>query len=657
MTTHDGATATTVHPLEPLSAAEIAAAAETLRRERSLGDDVRFVSVVLHEPPKEVVLSHRNGDAIDRQAFVVLRDPARAMTLEAIVSVTRGEVDEWRELPGAQPGLTLDELIGCIELIQADSRWQEALRARGISDFDLAIIDPWSAGHYGAEEDPSRRLIRGLTWMRTQEDDNGYARPIEGLVAVVDIDRGEVVALEDHGAVPVPAHAGNYWPEAITSADNFPRFPGVRDDLRPIEITQPEGTSFAVNGHEVTWHKWRFRVGFTHREGLVLHTVAFDDRGRWRPVLYRASLAEMVVPYGDPSPTHWRKNAFDEGEYGFGWLANSLELGCDCLGEIYYFDAVITDSRGEPHTLPRVVCMHEEDFSLAWKHTDFHTGRTEVRRRRRLVISSVSTLGNYEYGMYWYLYEDGSLELEMKSTGIVSTGAISSGETPTFGTVIAPGLYAPNHQHFFCFRLDMSVDGERNTVHEVESETAPPELNPHGNAWIVRETPLVREAEAQRQIDPLSGRHWKIVNPAVTNALDQPVAYRLMPGANVAPFFTDDSSISRRAGFVKQHLWVTPYDPDERYAAGDYPNQHPGGDGLPRYTAADRSIDETDVVLWYVAGSHHPVRTEDWPVMPVTSVGFMLQPVGFFDGNPSLDLARPAGHDHDHHDGHDHHGH
>ncbi len=649
MVTESAPSTAAVHPLEPLSTEEIAAVAMVLRKDRRWHGGVLFATVTLHEPPKEAVLGYTDGDPVDRQAFVILRDRAAAVTIEAVVSITREEVTSWRVVPGAQAPITLEEIFSAIGVVMEHPGWQEALRKRGVEDPSLAIVDPWPAGHSGPEDDGAPRKLRGLTWMRSAEDDNGYARPVEGLVVTVDLDRMEVLDVEDHGVVPLPVHAANYWPEAITAQDNFPRFAGVRDDLRPIEIHQPEGASFAVEGHEVRWHKWRFRLGFTPREGIVLHTVAFDDHGRWRPVLYRAALSEMVVPYGDPAPTHWRKNAFDEGEVGLGWLANSLELGCDCLGEIHYFDAVVADNGGEPQTLANAICMHEEDFSLAWKHFDFRSGRTEVRRRRRLVVSSIATVGNYDYGLYWYFYEDGTLEVEVKSTGVVSTGAIPPGETPEFGTLVAPGVYAPNHQHFFCFRLDMAVDGTRNSVYEVVGEAASAERNPHGNAWRVKETLLPSERAAQRRVDPLVGRHWKVVNPHVTNALAQHVGYRLMPGPSVAPFFTDDAAVSKRAGFARNHLWVTPFDPAERYAAGDYPNQHPGGDGLPRYTAADRPLEDTDIVLWYVVGAHHPPRAEDWPVMPVSSAGFMLQPVGFFDGNPALDLPRPAGHD-----GHDH---
>jgi primary-amine oxidase len=352
----------------------------------------------------------------------------------------------------------------------------------------------------------------------------------------------------------------------------------------------------------------------------------------------------MVVPYGDPRPHYQRRNAFDVGECGLGALANSLELGCDCLGEIRYFDAVANDTRGQPQTLANAVCLHEEDVGILWKHLDVRTGRAEVRRSRRLVVSSISTVGNYEYGFYWYFYQDGSLQLEVKLTGVVSNGAVRPGDAPAWGTIVAPGVYAPIHQHFFNVRLDLTIDGPRNAVYELNTEADPPgPENPLGNAFHETATLLGRESEAQRLVNPLSARSWKIVNRGVLNPFGQPVGYRLQPGENVLPFAAKSSSVIKRAAFMRKHLWVTRYDPRERYAAGEYPNQHPGGAGLPAYVAQDRALVDEDLVVWYTFGAHHVVRPEDWPVMPVTSIGFSLKPVGFFERNPGLDLARPRG--------------
>jgi primary-amine oxidase len=402
--------------------------------------------------------------------------------------------------------------------------------------------------------------------------------------------------------------------------------------------------SFGVDGWEVRWQKWRLRIGFNAREGLVLHTVGYEDDGRLRSVLHRASIAELVIPYGDPRPFQGWRNAFDIGEYGIGMLTNSLELGCDCLGEIRYLDAVLADDRGEPYTIRNAICLHEEDNGLGWKHFDGGLNHAEVRRSRRLVVSFIITAGNYEYAFYWYFYTDGTIELEVKLTGIVLTSAIAAGEVSDYGTIVAAQTLAAHHQHFFSVRLDMAVDGAANSVYEVETEAVPVGSdNPYGNAFRPRRTLLRTESEAQRLAEPRVARHWLVVNPGVVNVLGQPVGYKLVPEAGVLPFAADQASVTRRARFMTRHLWVTPFAADERFPAGEYPNQHEGEAGLPEWTKADRPIENTDVVLWYTLGSHHIPRPEDWPVMPVERVGFALKPVGFFDQNPALDMPPPHG--------------
>ncbi|HEX4778697.1 MAG TPA: tyramine oxidase, partial [Acidimicrobiia bacterium] len=356
------------------------------------------------------------------------------------------------------------------------------------------------------------------------------------------------------------------------------------------------------------------------------------------------------VPYGDPSPMHGWKNAFDAGEWGLGRMVNSLALGCDCLGVIRYFDAAMTTETGDPYVVEKAICLHEEDYGILWKHVDMHTGNVEVRRRRRLVVSSIHTVGNYEYGFYWYLYEDGMVQHEVKLTGIMQTMAVdprvdgngvsSNGDGLRCAEMIAPGLAAPNHQHLFNFRLDFDVDGTTNSVYEVDVEALPTGSdNPLANSFVTKPTLLARESDAQRVVDPARSRTWKIVNPRRTNRLGQPVGYKLIPGSTPTLLASPDSSISRRATFATKNLWVTPFARDEMRAAGEYPNQHAGGAGLPEWTAHDRAIADTDVVVWYTFGVTHIPRPEDWPVMPVEYAGFTLVPVGFFDRNPSLDVA------------------
>ena len=306
-------------------------------------------------------------------------------------------------------------------------------------------------------------------------------------------------------------------------------------------------------------------------EGLVLSTIGYEDGGRVRPIVYRASVSEMVVPYGHPSPMHQWKSAFDAGEWGLGRMANSLTLGCDCLGEIHYFDDVFADERCKPRTKGNAICMHEEDYSILWKHNDMMSGRSEVRRSRRLVISSIATVGNYEYGFYWYFYLDGTMQLEVKLTGIMSTMAVEGDDPGEHARMVAPGLAAPFHQHLFNVRLDVEVDGADNAVFEVDAVPSPPgEGNPVGSAFGVAATLLDTELAARRDVDPGRSRTWRIVNRSRRNGLGQPTAYKLLPGATPTLLAGPESSIGRRAAFAAHNLWVTPFHPDERHAAGDY---------------------------------------------------------------------------------------
>jgi primary-amine oxidase len=617
-----------LHPLEPLTAQEIAEAVAIVRLTPAVGAQFRFPCVTLHEPEKSVVLAFQPGDAIPRSAFMVLLDNATGHTYEAIVSLTQGIVTSWQHIPHVQPNLMADEIAECEVAVKADPDFRAAIAKRGITDLDLVVVDPWAIGHFGVKAEEGIRLSRCLCYLRAVANGNFYSRPIDGLVPVVDLNKMAVLRIEDQGGEAVPPDPGEYAKAFI---------PKFRDDIQPLQITQPNGPSFQVNGHHVCWQKWQFRIGFTPREGLVLYTVGYEDQGQLRAILYRASMSEMVVPYGDPRSQHYRKNAFDLGEHGIGMLSNSLKRGCDCVGEIVYFDAVLTNSRGDVNVIDNAICLHEEDYGILWKHTDWRLDEVEVRRSRRLVISFIATVDNYEYGFFWYFYQDGTIQYEIKLTGILLCAALA--DTPQYGTLVAPELNALNHQHFFNMRLDFDLDGCANSVYEVNTEAAPlgPD-NPYGNGFFATSTLLPTEQAAQRTIDPFTARYWKITNPTSLNRLGQPVGFKLIPGDNALPFAHPDAPILKRAAFMTKHLWVTPYQADERYAAGDYPNQHAGGEGLPQWTAADRPIANTDLVVWYTFGHHHIPRPEDWPVMPVAYSGFILKPIGFFDANPALDV-------------------
>jgi len=621
------------HPLDPATGAEFLAGREILAAAGLLGDSDRFAYYGLDEPPKEEVQAGRT----DRRLRAFLLDVATGESADVVVSLGEGRVVSHRMLEPASDGQLpiINSEFGVVEnVVHADPEWRAAMARRGLADVTKIRALPQTAGAFGQGDD-HRRFVRVLAFRQEREHDYIWAHPVDGVAAYVDLVERKVFKVVDEFQRPVPAESGDYDDPAVRGP--------LREGLRPIEITQPEGPSFTLDGRRLRWQGWSMRVGFDAREGLILHQISLDDADRARPVAYRASIAELVVPYGDPRFRYWQ-TYFDAGEYLLGKWTNSLERGCDCLGEIAYLDATLPDEFGAPQEIRNAVCIHEEDHGILWKHTDVFNGSAQTRRQRRLVVSSWATVGNYDYGFYWYFYLDGTIEHEVKMSGALFTAAYPGGDDP-HAEEVAPGLGGPVHQHLFCARLDMTVDGAANAVDEVDLGGLPVGPgNPYGNAIARTVTRLRSEAQAVRRCDAARARTWRVVSTERVNSYGRPTGYTLYPEGAPVLLADPSSPLHARAGFAASHLWVTRYDPAQRYPAGDFVNQHPGGAGLPAYVAADRDIDGADVVLWHTFGPTHFPRPEDWPVMPVARCGFTLKPTGFFDRNPALDVPPPDGH-------------
>lgn len=618
-----------------LRAEEISAAREILVREGLLNETTHVSYLGLKEQDKR-------KPAVARELRAMLVDMADGRSHDVVVRPSDDALVSVTELDPAVDGqvpVIMLEFAMVEAIVHADERWLAAMRRRGLTDLSKLRVQPLSAGRAMTEDEKGRRLQRTLTFLQKDEHDLPWAHPVDGVVAYVDVIEKTVVEVLDNAVLDVPQEDGNF---------HLADFNGpLREGLKPIEITQPHGPSFTIDDdHVLDWLGWKVQVCFDSREGLVLRDLSINDR----KVVDRASIAEMVVPYADPSPQRWFQTFFDGGEYLLGNFANSLKLGCDCLGEITYLDAVVADNAGNPRVIPQAICIHEEDAGVLWKHTSHFTNSSEVRRNRRLVISFFVTVGNYDYGFYWYLYLDGTIELEVKATGVVFTsGHPNPGGDYAYATEVAPGLGAPHHQHLFSARLEMAVDGPANYVEEIDAVAVPrgPE-NPTGTGITQRVTRLRRESDAPRLADGRSGRVWRVANPEVQNRLGRDVAYVLHPEGMPVLLADTESDLYGRAVFASGHLWVTAYDPSELYPAGDLVNQHPGGAGMPAWVAADRDIDGAPIVLWHTFGMTHFPRPEDWPVMPVDTTGFKLKPSGFFGRNPTLDIPASGGATHCH---------
>ncbi|MGB7450364.1 MAG: primary-amine oxidase [Ornithinimicrobium sp.] len=630
------------HPLDSLSSVEFSRTAEVIAREQGVDGGWRYASITLLEPPKREMLTYVASGSPSarpkRLALAVLWEKSSNHTYEAVVDLDEDRVESWTHIPGVCPNFTVDEYHDVDVMLKQHEATAEALAARGITDLSLVLFDVWT---YGKEVMPSQWRDRRLgwvdIWLRATPRGNPYAHPVSGLKVIVDMNSLEVLQVEDHHDYGLPEVDGEYAPSV--------RGTQVRKDLKPLHITQPEGVSFSLDGSELRWQNWSMRLGFNYREGPVIYQVAFTDEGVQREVAYRLSFAEMIVPYRDSSFDHYRRTAFDIGEWGLGYMTTPLELGCDCLGEITYVDAVVPDSAGQPVEIPQAICLHEEDNAVLWKHVDPDTG-AEVRRMRRMVVSTHATVANYEYLIYWRFYTDGNIECEVRATGIMVTTPLPPGqERAETGTLVDARTYAPFHQHFLVARLDLDVDGQDNSVIEVDSVAAPvSETNPHGMDVHTRGTVIESEAQSARDYEWRTQRAWKVQHDTKKNALGDPVAYKLVPGAAIPVMMDPAAPAYRRSPVIGHTLWVTAHDDGQRWPAGDYPTQAGEGQGITEWIRRDAPLAAADVVLWYVFGIHHITRAEDWPVMPADTIAFWLKPFGFFDRNPSLDAAPSAPH-------------
>jgi primary-amine oxidase len=621
------------HPLSALTEAEITTAVSIIKKEKILSEMAVFPLITLQEPKKEEVLNFIPGKPFHRQAFLIIYERSQNKTFEGVVDLTTKTLTSWKKIPSVQPPLVNLEYELATQVIKADAQWQEAMRRRGITDFNQVKISLWAPGILSKEEEVAgNRLCRGLSYYKGDRS-NYYGSPIEGVLATVNLNTGKIASFIDRGKVPFSQENWNYDVKSLGK---------LLSPLKALKILQPNGKSFQINDHKISWQGWNFRYLMHPRSGLMLYEVTYKDGENVRPVLYRASLSEMVVPYGHPEPTWSFRNAFDVGEYNLGLLANSMELGKEIPENGVLLDAIFANEQGEPYKMPGVVGIYERDNGMLWKHYDYNTQRNDVRRNRELIMTMTVAIDNYDYSINWIFHQDGTLEVQNELTGIVlaqGTAAEKQSEDNFYGQLIAKNIFGVNHQHFFNYRLDFDVDGKANSVIEMNVNALPmDEKNPLGNAIAVVQTPLTKETAAVRDLDLKHSREWMIVSADKKNALGAAPGYMLMPEGNSIFFPVEGSKIRDRAEFATHHVWVTKYKPTELYAGGDYPNQTQPGQGLPKYILDDESLTGEDIVLWYTMGVTHIPRLEDWPVMPVHRVGFKLVPRGFFSRNPAINL-------------------
>ncbi|KAG6887954.1 hypothetical protein C0992_010057 [Termitomyces sp. T32_za158] len=671
------------HPLDPLTPDEIAAASLAIRHyvaEKTDVNAIKFIGLNLLPPPKKIVLAFLGiptspGAKPEAPTYIIRQ--AESDSYNAILSYRglKWRVDTFEKVPDAQhPQITLEESLVAEKVVRNDPVVQKLAAEVGIAPHQI-FCDGWAIG-YDDRFPAQHRVLQALVFARFSAHENLYAHPlvvernscreneahhfpptykkaVNGLTLTAHStappelsNAEEALAHSKRERIRPPLARQNFLPDLISEDDKHFKF---RDDIKPLHIVQPEGVSFKMNGHELEWQNWKMHISFTQREGIALSTITYNDHGEIRPIIYRLSLAEMVVPYAAPEYPHPRKLAFDSGEYGMGAMANELSLGCDCLGQIHYLPGAFVNHNGSPAIIKNAICIHEEDAGVLWKHTDYRPGgRSQTVRRRKLVISMVCTLANYEYIWNYHFYQDGSIELEIRLTGILNVYVAGKNEPTPYGTLVAPGINSHNHQHLFSVRIDPMIDGLCNSV--VESDIIPLPAptgsisNFGGNAFVSKETVLT--TEAGRQFDWAKERRWKIVNNARKHhASDKNVGYSIgMKGGATPMLVRPDSWAAKRAGFIRNALWVCRDVEGPKgsrmWPAGKYVTltREEPEDSLAGWVKGEQNVEDEDILVYVTVGTTHIPRPEDWPVMPVEHLSVTLKPNSFFKANPSMDV-------------------
>ena len=618
------------HPLDPLTFQEYWTVLEVLRQEDRLDEGTVFYNVSLVEPDKAIVWAFTAGDPFARRAKAVIGHDGE--TVEAVIDLAAGSLESWSALEGIQPNWLSREFGSTVGLVKQHPDFIAALEARGIDDMTFVECLVLPPSYLGTDEQRGRR-IGHVTCAHGPGVQNTWARQISGLTVVVDLDARRVLRVVDEGIVPVPDTNADYDAGSLGPPREVPG---------PIRIDQPLGAGFTRRGNLVEWQKWRFHVRSDQRVGPVISVVTYEDGGARRPVLYQGALSEIFVPYMDPSFTWAHRTFLDSGEVFAGGLTKPLRPGVDCPDDALFLDGLVAGDRGRPQARDGVICLFEREAGdMAWRH---YGQSTDGRKKRDLVVRSAAVLGNYDYVFDWAFQQDGSIKVSVGATGIAEVKSVEAktagtGDDDRYGRFVDEHLVAVNHDHYFNFRLDLDVDGPTNrfVVDRLVQKTLPAE-SPRRSIWVQEPFYPASESQAKLNVHLARPALWRVLSGSRVNGVGYPTSYQLNWGKSAETLLSADDYPRRRAAFIDHHLWVTPYEPSERYAAGEYSTLSEPGMGLPGWTSADRGIQETDLVLWHTIGMHHLVRAEDWPVMPVLWHTFELRPFDFFDRNPALDL-------------------
>ncbi|KGN44255.1 primary amine oxidase isoform X1 [Cucumis sativus] len=637
--------ATCRHPLDPLSSSEFEII-RSLITNSNPSTNITFQYVALADPTKQSVLSWLANPKTrppPRRATATIR--FNKATHEILIDLEKKTMISNRVYSGTgYAPFTFEEQFAAAALPASHPPFVAAMKKRGLK-LEEVVCACFSVGWFGEKRKVEQRIVKVQCYY-LDGSVNLYMRPVEGVTVTVDLDEMKIIGFRDRYVVPIPKAGGTEYRESMLKPPFLPPLNGMK-------MVQPDGPSFQINGHSVSWANWNFHVSLDERAGPIISLASIYDiqKQKRRQVMYRGFISELFVPYMDLNEEWYYRTFFDAGEYGFGQCAVPLQPLRDCPENAVFMDTYMAAGDGRPMKMSNTFCIFERHGGdIMWRHTEGTIPNTLIRETRAeisLVVRMVAAVGNYDYIVDWEFKQSGSIIANVGLTGLLEVRASKYThkdqiKEEVYGPLLAENTIGVRHDHFLTYHLDLDIDGDANSFLKSNLRTIrsqDPDY-PRRSYWTVVTETAKTEADARIKFG-FQQDELVVVNPNQRTRMGNPVGYRLIPKSTTSPLLSADDYPQIRGAFSNYNVWVTPYNRSEKWASGLYTDQSHGDDTLATWSLRDREIEDKDIVMWYTMGFHHVPCQEDFPLMPTLSSGFELRPTNFFESNPVLKVTPP----------------
>lgn len=648
------------HPLDPLDSSEVQVCVQSVKSHPLFMQHYVFTSIHVLEPEKSFVLQYKKNEAFYRIGQILLYIPEKHKTIEALVDLGNSEkkvikfeeVDILPPMNTENPPIKSFEKDELIDLLMENSDINKALAKRNLSTemlkskelgiFDMPFEVCLGLGYRAPEilpPDAKDKRIFPIVFQKNQNDLVG-GESLDSLYEILD----DVLCWIDGLIILLDATNKKVYKVIDEKVYELPKL--VEDDIQPIRHpnklnqlvhSQPNGPSFTFENNVVKWDNWSFRISWHDRTGIQLFNIKYCDNDVDRSVLYKLNLSEAGVVYNVKESPILLRNFFSDDSTRYPFLCRLIELqkGLDVPQYASLNDISIIDRNGNEKVKKSAFAIYEEDTNVLYRGRSLEKEGSGCRGQSLCIRYTFAGL-IYQWQQTYVFNLDGSIDILQDVYG--RDLYMISQDCNETRFKISKNRSASTHTHYFNYRMDFMVDGQKNRLVKKYQK----QLSVKNNNQILLHNETVKtEKQAVQNMKP--NTLYKIVNHHKKNRLGHHVGYKLLPLFDTQFNYTPIGSWASQLSSLNNHLHVTKYRENEQYAFGSYPNMQLYDIGLGDYIKKDESIVDEDIVLWYTMFNFHVPHPEDFPFTQAVRVGFSIRPDNFFEVSPYMNINARLG--------------